>query len=1229
MQSHRANQPTPPPLIRHSSRTTSSSTVSTIHTSYTQNSNLMPPSPHGNGGLLASPTSIGMGLRSASFSGASGGGVPGGDEVDKLGYLYSLRVAVLHHHLALPPPPLPYRMSSASSFSFASTPPIPPMPSPPLTGTSPNGSRFTFSSLYPSPNGAGPKTPDMAGSQTPPTPGRRKSSGFGLSMGKHKSDADVIKLPKEFLAEFWGTLASEDGDQGWKTAVSGFLSIIKKGTKTPSAFTASVPAPGPGSAPVHVHQSHLLQLLYNSLPRSSYFSPIAKPQAEKDRDFLFRLRAEVQSYMLAPSPDPGMDHGSNGMASPTLSTPKRSPMGAGRRASSTHSVEGVKRKPSPVWDGDITEMIDTVAAVWGVRKDVMDRDVMDIKGNRSIEQMYLSDLKRAMSTLSAQPPPLTPSQKNRQAFLAQALSGLMKDFPDLAMPTSPNEYNQSPLSPTSAYGPDTTGSSFFTPPRTVEIFGRLTQRAGEAGHNPRTRDLVEKCREIWGISSRREKEKEMEGLLQRWGDSIGTKDEVPLARLIAEGVKLMSFGLRDGDPLPPVLTELLGNLLSLATTSLPTIFPTTSGLPPSPPPSLLLIFNAASELFSAQPEAAKALENASDELKGGAVGEYVEAVEHLTGGIGQADDGLRHIGESGKDSMVEGFEKVALWMENEIAGVKRVWGKGLGSQLPLFLAELQVLDKPRGAASDVFTLYEATGKLLDYWDDLCPTQEHGFELDAFFEPHVEAWLRENEVNKVHDWVSRSVGMDSWVPEGVNKHSQSVIDLFEFMRGSAQVILHELPLSEYKRAIYLIDYSKHDLSPAKASTPTLEIQNKLGSKAGSWLAKGQQAVKSLERKKSCVKLTDMGAAQVSLEDLVYAMEAEETARIVKQHKLNGALPDKASRHVFTITILRGDNLLGRGLSKPADGEQSFEISVGAVKILELQAYDRQLVGKHDLIGVSSFKLDPRAFADIPIRDVVLPLSPRGTVHVRISMEGGEKHDVQYHLSVANRALERAAADMSRELVDKMGEFIKAQLSVTTLQTLTKPLKDKKKAKTVLTEQDIEQSLGPLFDYLNENLMLAIWRRIIDTLISLLVPPLSDKPSTAHALPSQEVDVVFKWLQLVKAFFNASEGGMEHGVPLTSLQAGPYKDIIMLGQYLDLPTPTLKERCSAAVRAAGKNGVVGGMRGLRLDDTGKEDDSERMAEVLLRIARTRPDTADFLSHEIAALTKSRVDKQAGVL
>ena len=36
--------------------------------------------------------------------------------------------------------------------------------------------------------------------------------------------------------EFWGTLAKEDGDDGWRTGTNAFLGMIKKGTKTPSGM---------------------------------------------------------------------------------------------------------------------------------------------------------------------------------------------------------------------------------------------------------------------------------------------------------------------------------------------------------------------------------------------------------------------------------------------------------------------------------------------------------------------------------------------------------------------------------------------------------------------------------------------------------------------------------------------------------------------------------------------------------------------------------------------------------------------------------------------------------------------------------------------------------------------------------------------------------------------------------------------------------------------------------
>lgn len=195
----------------------------------------------------------------------------------------------------------------------------------------------------------------------------------------------------------------------------------------------------------------------------------------------------------------------------------------------------------------------------------------------------------------------------------------------------------------------------------------------------------------------------------------------------------------------------------------------------------------------------------------------------------------------------------------------------------------------------------------------------------------------------------------------------------------------------------------------------------------------------------------------------------------------------------------------------------------------------------------------------------------------------------------------------------------------------------------------------------SIMLALWHRVLEHLISLLVPPLSDLPSRAPLLCPQESDIVFKWLQLIKVFFNAKEDdGTEYGIPLAELTGGRYKDLIMLGQYLDLPSPSLRERVVASVKAVGLpgGGGAGGVDGLsrgmgRLGvesptaasttgsglgsghgsygtggpDIGQEERSEgeRMAEILLRIARTRSDQGDVLAQQVGQYNNLRLKMQ----
>jgi hypothetical protein len=80
----------------------------------------------------------------------------------------------------------------------------------------------------------------------------------------------------------------------------------------------------------------------------------------------------------------------------------------------------------------------------------------------------------------------------------------------------------------------------------------------------------------------------------------------------------------------------------------------------------------------------------------------------------------------------------------------------------------------------------------------------------------------------------------------------------------------------------------------------------------------------------------------------------------------------------------------------------------------------------------------------------------------------------------------------------------------------------------TQHEIMNALDPLFNYFNDNfaimkqtltdaamimVMTRLWKEVLSTIESLLVPPLSDKMSQQRPLTQQELDIVFKWLQVL--------------------------------------------------------------------------------------------------------------------
>lgn len=121
-------------------------------------------------------------------------------------------------------------------------------------------------------------------------------------------------------------------------------------------------------------------------------------------------------------------------------------------------------------------------------------------------------------------------------------------------------------------------------------------------------------------------------------------------------------------------------------------------------------------------------------------------------------------------------------------------------------------------------------------------------------------------------------------------------------------------------------------------------------------------------------------------------------------------------------------------------------------------------------------------------------------------------------------------------------------------------------------EIENALKPLFGYFNENfaimnqtltseamvtVMARLWKETLSTIESLLVPPLSDKPSSQKQLTPQELEIVFKWLRMLFDFFHAidEQTGHSEGVPLDVLRSPKYQDIMNLNFFYNESTEDL--------------------------------------------------------------------------
>lgn len=173
--------------------------------------------------------------------------------------------------------------------------------------------------------------------------------------------------------------------------------------------------------------------------------------------------------------------------------------------------------------------------------------------------------------------------------------------------------------------------------------------------------------------------------------------------------------------------------------------------------------------------------------------------------------------------------------------------------------------------------------------------------------------------------------------------------------------------------------------------------------------------------------------------------------------------------------------------------------------------------------------------------------------------------------------------------QLTKHINHTLSRDTLKSLLNPgfmsYLGRRSAAPALTPAQVEGALQPLFNYFNDNfaimketlteatmlaVMTRLWKEVLLAIESLLVPPLSEKPSQQKPLSQAELDVVYRWLELLFSFFNArDQSGEVLGVPADVLKSPKWHELASLNFFYFDETANLirtSERMVAASQRA---------------------------------------------------------------
>ncbi|RMZ78361.1 hypothetical protein DV738_g3841, partial [Chaetothyriales sp. CBS 135597] len=417
-----------------------------------------------------------------------------------------------------------------------------------------------------------------------------------------------------------------------------------------------------------------------------------------------------------------------------------------------------------------------------------------------------------------------------------------------------------------------------------------------------------------------------------------------------------------------------------------------------------------------------------------------------------------------------------------------------------------------------------------------------------------------------------------------------------------------------------------LTPEQEAAATMSRQEK-------WMQLAKDAWNNTQRvepfqfyPQSFVKLNNIAFAIQHWDKLEQEINVDGCADVLKSHNPPSAnTPRRTTNYVFTIKIVEAEDLKAcdvNGFSDPylvltdeyqkrlfksrtiyrtltPRWDESIDIATQGPLNLIATIWDWDVVGDHDYVGRTSLKLDPSHFGDFLPREYWLDLDTQGRLLVRVSMEG-ERDDIQFYFGKAFRTLQRTQRDMTRKITDKLSAYINHCLSRRALKALlnrgismssvssyfNRQSRNITPTPSLPSDAEILNALKPLFTYFDDNfaimnqtltpdamiaVMTRLWKEVLVTIESLLVPPLSDKPSSQKPLTQHELDIVFKWLQSLFEFFHAvdEETGQANGVPIHVLKNPKYHEIQTLNFFYFESTENLirtSERMASANAAS---------------------------------------------------------------